>query len=90
MSTSQVTGEEPASQGTRLGFDPWVGKVPWRRERQPTPVLLPRRSHGQRSQAGYSPWGHKESDMNERLNNKRNIIRVTETRIPNRAEIALE
>ena len=55
-----------------------------------TPVFLPGESHGQRSQAGYSPWGHKESDMNERLNNKRNIIRVTETRIPNRAEIALE
>jgi len=34
---------------------------------QPTPVLLPRKSHGQRSLAGYSPWGRKESDMTERL-----------------------
>ena len=30
----------------RLGFDPWVGKIPWRREGQPTPVFLPRKSHG--------------------------------------------
>ena len=35
------------------GFDPW--KVPWRREWLPTPVLLPRESHQQRSPAGYSP-----------------------------------
>ena len=37
------------------GFDPWVGKIPWRRERLPTPVFLPEESHGQRSLAGYSP-----------------------------------
>ena len=30
-------------------FDPWVGKIPWRRKRQPTPVFLPGKSHGQRS-----------------------------------------
>ena len=41
------------------GFDPWVGRIPWRRERQPTPVFLPEESHGQRSLAGYSPWGCK-------------------------------
>ena len=48
-------------------FDPWVGKIPWRREWQPTPVFLPGEFHGQRSLAGYSPWGCKESDMTERL-----------------------
>ena len=48
-------------------FDPWVGKVPWRIKWQPTPVLLPRKSHGLRSMVGYSPWGRKESDMTERL-----------------------
>ena len=37
----------------------------WRRKGQPTPVLLPGESHGQRGLAGYSPWGHKESDMTE-------------------------
>ena len=46
---------------------PWVRKIPWRREWQPIPVFLPGESYGQRSQAGYSPWGHKESDMTERL-----------------------
>ena len=39
----------------------------WRRKWQPTPVFLPGESHGQRSLVGYSPWGHKESDMTERL-----------------------
>ena len=46
---------------------PWVGKIPWRRAWQPTPVFLPGESHGQRSLAGYSPWGRKESDTAERL-----------------------
>ena len=52
----------------RLRFDPWVGKTPWRREWQPTPVFLSGKSHGQRSLVGYSPWGRKESGMTERLN----------------------
>ena len=47
--------------------DPWVRKIPWRREWQPTPVFLPGESHGQSSLVGYSPWGHKELDMTERL-----------------------
>ena len=46
----------------RLGFDPWVRKIPWRRKWQPTPAFLPEKSHGQRSLVGYSPWGCKESD----------------------------
>ena len=49
----------------RQGFDPWVGKIPWRRAWQPTPVFLPGESHGQRSLVGYSPQGRKESDMTE-------------------------
>ena len=44
-------------------FEPWVRKIPWRREWQPTAVFLPGESHGQRSLVGYSPWGHKESDI---------------------------
>ena len=43
----------------RWRFNPWVGKIPWRRKWQLTPVLLPGRSHRQRSLAGYSPWGHR-------------------------------
>ena len=46
----------------RYRFDPWVGKVPCRREWQPTPVFLPGESHGQRNLAGYSPWGCKILD----------------------------
>ena len=46
------------------GSDPWVGKIPWRRKWQPTPVLLPGESHGGRSLVGYSPWGRK-SDTTE-------------------------
>ena len=41
----------------RPGFDPWVGKIPWRRKWQPTPVLLPGESYGGRSLVGYSPTG---------------------------------
>ena len=55
----------PAKQETR--FDPWVGKIPWRRELFPAPVFLPGEFHGQRSLAGYSLWGRKESDTNEQL-----------------------
>ena len=44
-------------QFRRPGVNPWVGTIPWRREWQPTPVFLPGESHGQRSLAGYSPWG---------------------------------
>ena len=51
----------------RPGFDPWVGETPWRRKRQPTPVLLPGESRGQRTLVGCSPWGGKESDTIERL-----------------------
>ena len=51
----------------RSGFDPWVGKSPWRRKWQPTPVFLPGKSHGQRSLVAYNPWGRKESDMTEQL-----------------------
>ena len=41
----------------RLGSDPWLGKIPWRKKWQPTPVLLPGKSHGWRSLVGCSPWG---------------------------------
>ena len=42
---------------------------------QPTPVFLPGKSHGQRSLVGYSPWGRKESDTTEQLNNKKHVFR---------------
>ena len=49
----------------RLRFDPWIGKIPWRRAWQPTPVFLPGGSHGERSLADDSPRGQKESDTIE-------------------------
>ena len=57
----------PANAGDirDVGLIPWIGKVPWRRAWQLTPVLLPGDFHGQRSLAGYSPWGHKVSNMTE-------------------------
>ena len=63
-----ASGKESACQlrkCRRLGFDLWVKKIPWRRGWQPTPASSPRESHGQRSLAGYNPWGHTESDTTE-------------------------
>ena len=51
-------GKEFTLQCGRPGFEPWVGKIPWRRERLPTPVFWSGEFHGL-----YSPWGCKESDM---------------------------
>jgi len=51
----------------RLGFDPRVEKILCWRAWQITPVFLPGKSQGQRSLVGYSPWGHKESDMTEHV-----------------------
>ena len=55
----------------RLWFDQWFRKTSWRRKWQPTPVFLPGKFHGQRSLEGYSPWGCKESDMTDCLNNNK-------------------
>ena len=63
-----LSGKESTCQcrrHKRRGFDPWVGKILWRRTWQPTPVFLAGESHGQRSLAGYSPRGHRESDTSE-------------------------
>ena len=56
---AQVIKNLPANAGDvkRCGFNPGMGNIPWRRKWQPTPVFLPRKSHGQRSLAGSSPWG---------------------------------
>ena len=69
-----LSGKEPPCQcrrRRRLGFNPCVGKISWRRKRQPIPVFLPGKSHGQRSLEGYSPRGHKESAMTYRPSMKR-------------------
>ena len=53
------------------GFDPWVGKIPWKRKWQPTPVFLPGKSHGQWSLAGCSLWGYKELNTTYLVNNNK-------------------
>ena len=55
-------GKESACKCGRPGFDPWVGKIPWRREQLPTPIFWPGEFHGL-----YSPCGHKELDITEQL-----------------------
>ena len=68
--TGLPSGEEPACQykrRRRCRFNPWIGKIPWRRKWQPNPVFLPRKFHWQRSLAGYSPQGCKELDTTEHI-----------------------
>ena len=64
-------GKKMCLQCRRPGFDPWVGKIPWRREWIPTPVFSPGEFHGL-----YTPWGCKELDMTEWLSQTlyKNII----------------
>ena len=59
-----LSGKEFACQCHRLRLNPWVGKISWRRKWRPTPVFLPGEFHGQRSMAGYSPWGNKRVGHN--------------------------
>ena len=54
----------------RCGLSPWVWKIPWSRKWHPAPVLLLGKFHGQRSLAGYSPWGLRELDMTEHLSTR--------------------
>ena len=58
----------------RQDFDPWVGKIPWSRKWQPTPVFLPGKSHEQWRLASYSLRGHRESDTTEQLSTDACIV----------------
>ena len=62
---AQTVKNMPGMQ--RPGFNPWMVKNSWRKEWLPTPIFLPGEFHGQRSLAGYSPCGYKESGMSEQL-----------------------
>ena len=59
FSVTQTVKNLPAILETQIWFNPWIRKIPWRREWLPTPVFLPGEFHGQRSLAGYSPWAIK-------------------------------
>ena len=64
---AQLEKNPPAIQET--WFDPWFEKIPWRRERLPTPVFWPGEFHGL-----YCPWGRTESYMTERLSRAPEIV----------------
>ena len=67
LMAQQVRNPPAKHEMQEIQVRPWVGKIFWRRKWQPTPVFLPEKSHEQRSLVGYSPKGHKESDMSELL-----------------------
>ena len=70
---SQVAqGQESSCQCRRHRFNPWVRKISWRRKWQPDPAFFPGESHGQRNLVGNNPWGRKELDTTQQLNNNNN------------------
>ena len=73
---TQMVKNLPA-MGSITRFNPWVGKIPQRSERLPTPVFLHREFHGQRSLVGYSPWLCKESDTTEQLSLQLPCVNIT-------------
>ena len=64
------------SRCRRRGFEPWSGKIPWRRKWQLTPVFLPEKSHGQRSLADYSPWGSQRVRHDLATKQKQSLIHM--------------
>ena len=62
---AQTVKNFPAMQ--KAWFNPQVGKIPWRRIWQPSPVFLPGEAHGERSLVGYSPWDCKDLDVTEQV-----------------------
>ena len=71
-----LSGKESACRHRRREFHPWVGKIPWRRKWQPTPVSFSERCHGQRSLEGCSPWGRRASGMAECAHTQ--VIQITQ------------
>ena len=71
-------------QCRRPGFDPWVGKIPWRKEWRLSLVFLPGESHGQRSLMSYCPWGRKELDKTEQRSHLScSLFKLVSSRIEN-------
>ena len=69
----RLGGKKIHLQCRRPGFDPWVGKIPWRRAQKPTSVSLPGEFQGQRSLGSCKLWDHKELYMTERVNDKKHL-----------------
>ena len=82
--SEQLAVKKPSAEAEdagRLRFSPQVGKMPWRRTWQPTPVFLPGESHGQGSLAGYSPGGQKQSDTIEQPSTHPQTLNVSESKV---------
>ena len=60
-----VSKESTCRRHKRRGFEPWTGEIPWNRKWQTALVFSPGKFHGQKTLAGYHPWGHKESDTTQ-------------------------
>ena len=76
-----ASGKEPTCQCRRRKrprFGLWVGKIPWKRAWQPTPVFLPGEFHGQRNLVGDSPWGRKEADTTEHTHKEKGFVQGTD------------
>ena len=67
-----------------LRFNPWVGKIPWSRKwlLVSALVFVPRKSRGQRSLAGHSPWGHKESAKTEHTRTRLTCVEAAGEQFP--------
>ena len=75
-----LSGKKQIScQCRRHGLNPWVGKISWRRKRQPTPLLLPGKTHGQSRQVGYRPWSDKRIRHDLQLNNNNQFSSVAQS-----------
>ena len=74
---TQAVENLPAVGETQV--NPWIGKIPWRRKWQPTPVFLPGESHGQRSLVGYSPWPLQRVRTTEQLSTQHLLLKPTKT-----------
>ena len=74
--------KNPPTKAGDVGLIPGSGRFAWRRKWQHTPVFLPGKFHGQRSLAGYSPCGHKESDMAEVTIIVQSLTWTQHTRLP--------
>ena len=79
-----LSGKETACQCRRFKFDPWVGKIPWRRNGYPLQYSCLGQFHRQRSLEDYSPWDHKELDTTKQLRHNNTVALYP--KLPSRSE----
>ena len=77
-----LSGKESTCQCWRCGFHPWIGKIPWRRKWQSTPVFLLGKSHGQRCLVVYSPWSSKRVGHDSETKQKQQNLIILSQHFP--------